>query len=154
MASNTLEVTGHNGQLELTDTVLRIKRKGAFAFLTQGLKGDKEIKLSQLSSVQFRKTTLFTNGYIQFSFVGGQEAKGGVLEAGQDENTVLFRPNQQTDFEAFRDEVQRRMALPAQGAVVKPTSSFDEIEKLGLLRDKGLVTEEEFQQKKRQLLGM
>jgi len=30
----------------------------------------------------------------------------------------------------------------------------DEIEKLALLRDKGIVTEEEFQAKKRQLLGL
>jgi len=35
-----MNVQGHNGQIELTDTVLRISRRGALAFMRQGLKGD------------------------------------------------------------------------------------------------------------------
>lgn len=152
MSFAMLEVMGHNGQLELTESVLRIRRKGALAFVTQGLKGDKEIRLAQISSVQFKAATLFTNGYIQFAFVGGQEAKGGILQAGQDENTVMFRPNQQAEFEEFRDELQRRVSANAQNS--KTSSAIDELEKLGALRDKRIVTEGEFQLKKRQLLGL
>jgi hypothetical protein len=85
---------GHNGQLELTESVVRIKRKGALAFLTQGLKGDKEILISHISSIQFKKATIWTNGYIQFAFIGGQEAKGGLFQGTQDENTVMFRASQ------------------------------------------------------------
>jgi len=149
---NFIEAQGHNGQLELTDTVLRIKRKGILAFVTQGLKGDKEILISQISSVQFKKATTFVNGYIQFAFLGGHEAKRGIVQGTYDENTVLFRPSQQSAIEALRDELQRRMTA----AHSKPSavSSLDEIEKLASLRDKGIVSEEEFQKKKKSLLGL
>lgn len=152
MRAQTIEVDGHNGQLELTDTVLRIKRKGVLAFMTQGLKGDKEILVSQISSIQFKKADFFTNGYIQFAFIGGREAKGGLFQGTQDENTVMFRASQQADFEKLRDELQRRIASVA--AVPMPPSALDELEKLASLRDKGIVSDEEFQQKKKQLLGL
>lgn len=39
-------------------------------------------------------------------------------------------------------------------AIVEHQSAADEVEKLASLRDKGILTEEEFQAKKRQLLGL
>lgn len=151
MAETILEAHGHNGQLELTDSVLRIKRKGALAFLTQGLKGDKEILLSQISSIQFKKANAFVNGYMQIAFVGGQEAKGGLLQGTQDENTVMFRASQQASFEQLRDELQRRMSSPRSAS---SHSDLDELDKLASLRDRGILSEEEFQQKKKQILGL
>lgn len=147
-----MEAQGHNGQLELTDSILRIKRKGVLAFMTQGFKGDKEILISQISSIQFKKANVFTNGYIQFAFVGGQEAKGGLFQGTQDENTVMFRASQQAAFERLRDELQRRIAAAASRST--QSSSLDELEKLASLRDRGVVSEEESQQKKKQILGL
>ena len=152
MTGTIIEAIGHNGQLELTDSVVRIKRKGALAFLTQGLKGDKEILISQVSSIQFKKANAFFNGYMQLAFVGGQEAKGGILQGAQDENTVMFRVSQQEAFERLRDELQKRIAT-SKGAVSQ-TSSLDELDKLASLRDRGILTEDEFQQKKKQILGL
>ena len=57
------------------------------SLLTQGLKGDKEILISQISSIQFKKPGT-TNGYIQFAFLGGLEAKRGVFQASGDENSI------------------------------------------------------------------
>ena len=152
MTGTIIEAIGHNGQLELTDSVVRIKRKGALAFLTQGLKGDKEILISQVSSIQFKKANAFFNGYMQLAFVCGQEAKGGILQGAQDEITVMFRVSQQEAFERLRDELQKRIAT-SKGAVSQ-TSSLDELDKLASLRDRGILTEDEFQQKKKQILGL
>ena len=154
MPTKIIEVKGHNGQLELTDSVLRIKRKGALAFLTQGLKGDKEILISQISAVQFKKASIFTNGYIQFSFKGGQEAKGGLLQGTQDENSIIFTASQQQAFEGFRDELQRKITEKSGLPTAMLQSPMEELEKLASLRDKGVVTEAEFQQKKSILLGL
>ncbi len=153
MSIGIMEANGHNGQLELTESVLRIKRKGILAFMTQGLKGDKEILIAQISSIQFKKANAFINGYIQFAFVGGQEAKGGILQGTQDENSVMFRVSQQPAFEALRDELQRRISA-SKTLGSKQSSAMDELEKLAALRDKGIVTEDEFQKKKRELLGL
>jgi hypothetical protein len=148
-----MEAIGHNGQLELTETAVRIKRKGILGFLTQGLKGDKEILISQITSIQFKRAGLFVNGYIQFAFIGGQEAKGGAFQAASDENTVMFRQGQQAAFEDFKAEIERRINT-SHNTVTKISSNLDEIEKLASLRDRKVITEEEFQAKKKQLLGL
>ena len=153
MPTKIMEANGHNGQLELTESVLRIKRNGILAFMTQGMKGDKEILISHVSSIQFKKANAFLNGYIQFAFVGGHEAKGGIFQGVQDENSVMFRVGQQPAFEALRDELQRRISSPKEHGG-KESSPLDELEKLASLRDKGIVSEDEFQKKKRELLDL
>jgi Short C-terminal domain/Domain of unknown function (DUF4429) len=153
MTTTIMEAIGHNGQLELTESVLRIKRDGVMAFISQGLKGDKEILISHISSIQFKKANAFLNGYIQFAFVGGQEAKGGILQGTQDENSVMFRVGQQPAFEALRDELQKRISSPKEPSS-KQLSPMDELEKLASLRDKGIVSEDEFQKKKKELLDL
>jgi len=46
---------GINGQIEVFESKIIIKRKGIMAFATQGLKGNKEILINQISSIQFKK---------------------------------------------------------------------------------------------------
>lgn len=36
----------------------------------------------------------------------------------------------------------------------KPSSSLDDLEKLATLKDKGVITDEEFQLKKKEILGL
>jgi Short C-terminal domain/Domain of unknown function (DUF4429) len=148
-----IKADGHNGQLEMTKTSVIIKRKGVISFLGHGLKGDKEILISQISSVQFKDASNFVNGYIQLAFIGGQEAKGGILEATKDENTVMFLLEQQPEFESFKQELQERINK-SRVTNSKSHSSLDELEKLASLRDKKIITDEEFEAKKRQLLGL
>lgn len=153
MTDVLLTAEGKNGQLELTATVLRITRKGLFGLLTQGLKGDKEILISQISSIQFKNAGPFFNGYFQVGFLGGRENKGGIFDAINDENTVLFTTSQQSAFERVRDEVMARIAKRSAGDGA-PASTAGEIERLAALRDKGLITDDEFQAAKRKALGI
>lgn len=152
MANIIAEAKGKNGQLELTEKSVCIRRKGVLGFLTQGFKGDKEILISQVSSIQFKRAGAFVNGYIQFAFVGGQEAKGGAWQAASDENTVMFTTGQQPAFERFKGELQKRMDAVRSGG--NQSSGLDEIEKLASLRDREIISQEEFEAKKRQLLGL
>ena len=146
-----MEVKGYNGTLEVYRDKVRIKRKGFMAFLSVGLSGDKEILISHITSIQVKKPG-FTNGYIQFSFRGGKESKGGLLAAGEDENTILFTSKQETGFLEAKEAIQRRLGQIAAGD--SSSSGLDELEKLASLRDKGILTEEEFQAKKKQILGL
>jgi hypothetical protein len=143
---------GHGGSIELSATTVTIKRKGVLAFVTQGLKGDKEIPISLLTALQFKSAGMFTNGYIQFSFQGGSEAKGGAFQAASDENTVLFTKDQQPAFEALRGKLQPLIGQVSAPVVQK--SYLDDLERLASLRSSGILTEEEFQAKKKQILGL
>ena len=147
-----MSVKGIAGEIELLQDRIRIKRKGFRSFTLHGIKGDKEILISQISAIQFKKAGIATNGYIQFSFVGGTETKSGILSAVQDENTVMFSPKQQNDFLILKERIDQISASSRTGS--KAPSNLDELEKLAGLKEKGIITEEEFNQKKKQLLGL
>ncbi|WP_229550423.1 DUF4429 domain-containing protein [Nostoc sp. CHAB 5836] len=96
------EIEGSNGQIRLIHNRIIISRKGATAFLTQGLKGDKEIPLSRITAMQFKRADALTKGYLQFSIQGGIESKGGVFAAVTDENTIMFTELEQPEFEELK----------------------------------------------------
>lgn len=150
-----LSASGVNGQLVLLEGRVRIARKGVLAFLSQGLKGDKEIAISSVTSIQWKKAGAFVNGYIQLGFFGGTEAKGGIFQATEDENSIMFNQSQQPEFEAIRNELQRIIDARSAGTASSgPASAADEIRKLAELHGQGILTNEEFQAKKKQLLGL
>lgn len=150
-----MEAKGVNGQLELLENKIRIRRKGLMALATQGIKGDKEIFIKQITSVQIKNASALINGFIQFVFVGGQEAKGGLLEAGKDENTVTFSKKQQPEFEAIKSAIEERLvALDQAPVATQASTSLDELKKLADLKSEGIITQEEFDAKKKQLLGV
>jgi hypothetical protein len=142
---------GVNGQLELHGDKVCIKRKGLMGFLTQGLKGDKEIRLSSISSIQFKKASALTNGYIQFAFMGGKEAKGGIFQATKDENSVIFTQKQQAQFEYIKIKIEQLLNAPT---AAQAPDDADQIAKFAILRDQGILTPEEFDAKKKQILGL
>lgn len=144
---------GYNGQLTVRERSILITRKGALAFMTQGLKGDKEIPIEHITSVQLKGAGL-TAGYIQFAFMGGTEAKGGVFQAGKDENSISFYKGSQKDFEKAKELIeQRRRVLTAPTTSAAP-SAADELTKFSELHKAGILTDDEFAAKKKQLLGL
>ena len=140
---------GVNGQIEFDGKKIVIRRNGFVAVMTQGFKGEKTIALSSITSVQFKSAGGMVNGYIQFAFQGGAEAKGGVMQATKDENTVMFRVgSQQSQFEALRAAVEAAMLKQ-----FSPTTSMaDELKKLADLRVAGILTPDEFDREKKKLL--
>jgi hypothetical protein len=154
-----LEAKGVNGHLQLLPTKIRITRGGLMALATQGIKGDKEIYIDQISSIQLKGAGMAFNGFIQFGFLGGQETKRGLFDATHDENTVMFTKRQQPAFEAIKQTVEQklheahsgRMQQPMQQAI--PQDIPAQIQKLSALKDQGILTEPEFQQKKQELLS-
>jgi hypothetical protein len=145
--------TGINGRIEVIGDRIKISRKGIGSFFTHGLQGEKEILISQISAIQIKPASMLTSGYLQFGFLGSQESKGGIFSAAQDENTVMFKKNQQREFEAIKREVERIRRAGSQPEAVA-FSAADEINKLAALRDKGVITTAEFDAKKNQLLGL
>ncbi len=153
-----LEAKGRNGQLQLLPTKVRIIRKGAWALALQGVQGDKEIYLDQISSIQFKKAGLSV-GYLRFVFLGGQETKTGIRNTMKDENTVAFVQKHEAEFEAIKQAIEEkmheartsRMQQPLQQAA--PADIPAQIQKLAELKNQGILTEQEFQQKKEDLLA-
>ncbi len=140
---------GRNGKLILTDLSVVIKRGLWGSLLTHGVKGEKTIPYKNIIAVQFKKAG-FTAGYIQFTIPGGIESKGGVIDAAHDENTVTFYWGKNDAFSEAKRIIEENMSQP----VTSQKSPLDDLEKLAGLKEKGIITEDEFQKKKTQILGL
>ena len=141
---------GVGADVELLNNQIRIIRhKGLGHLLHHGLRGDKDIAISAITSVQFKPAGLLTRGYIQFAFAGAQESKGGVVQAARDENSVVFVKNRQDEFIDIKNERDKR-----RGGLQETVNAAEEITRFADLRDKGIITAAEFEAKKQQLLGL
>lgn len=145
--------------MELHEDKVIIKRQGALAKMSQGFfKGDKSIYISQISAIQVKPGTMLTNGYIEFTLSGGRENTNGLLDATKDENSVIFtkKKNEQVDRmkSILEDLKSNSSATTTNTTVVQSSSAADEIKKFKDLLDQGIITEAEFESKKKQLLGL
>jgi len=149
MEQVVIRAEGFTGIVELLETKIKIIKSNQF-----GKKSSKEILIKDISAIQFATAGKFLYGYIRFIFKGGDTLHGPrkYKTLKTDENTVCFGLRQSSAFEKLKDAIDRKMALTTEG--VAKTSNLDDLEKLAGLRDKGVITEEEFEAKKKQLLGL
>lgn len=145
---------GHGAEVELREDGLTIKRFGAGSFLTQGIKGEKRIPYSSLTAVQLKSAGRTMSGYIQFSILGGNESGRGIFDATLDENTVMFTPEQDPDFQQLRDVVEARSSKAKRPQDIAPSrSTADELAKLADLHQRGVLNAEEFAAQKARALS-
>lgn len=151
--------------LEVYDHKIVIKRKGIANFLVQGLKGDKEIPIKYITSIQFKDPGMITSGYMQFTLLGGQEAKGGLFEGAADENTVMFSSKEAPQFKRIKEHLEKIIFSPAPITLGSnanhhsrtPLTDSDDLigklERLGNLKAQGILSSTEFEEQKANLLG-
>lgn len=150
------EFKASGATLSVYETKIVIKRHGVMSFLNHGSKGDKEIFIKNITAIQIKKPG-FSSGFIQFSISGEKGSKGGVFEAVKDENSIIIGPNEYPEFVKAKELIESYVNGTNKPVTFKPTetnySVADELIKLGALRDNGILTEEEFQQQKKRILG-
>lgn len=142
-----MSVTGSNGKVTLYDDRLEISREdiGMVHRMQHGFKGDKEIPYESITSMQLRKPSAMTKGYIQFGQSGFSESDDGLLDATSDENTVLFKKGSLSQFEELREKVRELK----KGDVEESTGTMDEaMEKLRERYANGEIDEEEYKERK------
>jgi TM2 domain-containing membrane protein YozV len=146
-AGAVMSATGANGKVTLYDDRLEISREGIGMIhkMQHGFKGDKEMPYDSITSIQLRKPSNLSRGYIQFGQSGFSESDDGLLDATGDENTVLFDKGDLSDFEELRQKVRKLK----KGDVEESTGSMDgALEKLRERYAEGDIDEEEYEQRK------
>lgn len=155
MENAILVLNGFNGQLEVYSNKVVIRRNGFWARMSQGYdKGDKDIYIDQISGIQVKNAGSITKGYIQFTLVGGVEKTGGLEEAVNDENSVLFKKIDNETVAQIKDKIEALRNQLTAPVMANSISSADEIKKFKELFDAGVITEVEFNLKKKELLGL
>jgi hypothetical protein len=142
--------------VEVFDDKVTIMPKGVIGFLNKGLKGTKTIPFSSISAVQFKEAGVLVNGYLQFTIPGGRESRGGVFSATKDENTFMFRKKENAlaiQIKEYIEAKTRELRVVQKTGGQAASSIPDEIQKLADLRDRGILSEQEFQSAKTRLIS-
>jgi hypothetical protein len=143
----------NNGMITVTPTTVTIHhKKGSY----HGGK-TKEIRIKSISGIEMGQPGKIFAGYIQFMFSGGSEAGGwSRIDAAKNENCIMFRKNKQAMFEECRDLVNRYIeeSQSSSGKEAAATSEADELAKWAALKESGAITADEYETKKRQILGL
>lgn len=114
---------------------------------------EKTIPFSSIVSVQLKKPALMTAGYIYFQTVGGMgNGYKTVSDIARDENSWIL--TNKNDYEIAIKMKERFENWRPDSCSSGVESSADEILKYKNLLDMGAITQEEFETKKKQLLGL
>lgn len=164
MSDVIMEVNGNKADIKLFDNKIKISRRKRGGLLG-GIPQERVIMLKDISNVNFTPVLRFRTvyGFIQFVIKGAQnrEYSGNPREysiVDSDENVVTFGYKEMPLFEELRDAVEEQLSsfkdTTSGNVIMTQTSNMDELEKLAGLLDKGIITKEEFEAKKKQLLGL
>ena len=139
-------------------------RKGVAGVMTGNVfNGSKEFYYVDLTSVQYKKASVWSNGFIQFEYPGSHSGGGNRTS----ENSFVIVKALTTsginhDYLKRCEEaylyIKERIAFYKKQKntplVVAEVSSADELKKFKELLDQGIITQEEFDAKKKQLLDL
>lgn len=155
------EVDGNMGKiLKVYENrcVISISGKKA-ALYGAALNGDKEFYYSEITSVQFKNLGM-TTGFLQFEYAGSHSTNNFV-----NENSFTFSATIGTakhkrlkeDMPPIYEYIQGRVREAKQlknNPIVVNVSAADELKKFKELLDSGVISQDEFEAKKKQLLGL
>ena len=157
------ELKGQNGKLILYEDHIVISRKTFGGFMLQGGScGDRRILLKDVTAIEYKTPTFFSNGYIKFIFSGTEEtnAKVGIfassLSSAKDQNTIIIRAFDKATSNAadqMYNLVFRQHEKCKSEKSSHSISKMDELAKMAKLRDAGILTEDEFIREKLKLLS-
>ncbi len=147
---------GFGGQLELIDEKVVIRRRGLIALFLFGSRRKKEFNVERISAIQFKDAGL-TSGYIRLLFSGKSKnslkyIKPRYGDLIRDENTILFNIFQQSNFEEIKRNIEERIAKIGKGN--SQERHLMEIRKLSTLKEKGIISQGEFEREKKRTLGL
>ena len=150
-----MEVKGTNGSIKLLDDRILLRKKSAGLIKA---KREKTIPIANISSIQFSGAKRFKKlyGFIQFN-MGGSTKSLRFNDVKRDPDSVVFTFRESPRFEKLKELIEEKMIEIQAGpssVIVQAKSELDELEKLGSLLEKGIITQEEFELKKKQLLGL
>lgn len=149
---------GYNADVYVYDDKVVIIGKG----YNKGI-GEKSIPMASISAVQFVPSNGMTNGYLTFNVLGEvASSRGGIgsgYHARQSENTVIVKTpaddNVLRKIKNFVDQAKVNASHSNSATIIQQTASpAEELKKMKELLDMGILTQEEFDAKKKQLLGL
>lgn len=146
--------SGRNGKIEVFEDIVKISRS-AVSKAAYGV-GNKEFAIEEISVVQLKTASMLAHGFIRVQTSGtGDLRHTKYKDCLKDENTIAFSTGS-SEFEKVKTIImERKSKLKNNNIVVQnKISSADELLKWSELKDKGIISEAEFEKKKNDLLNL
>ena len=143
--------------LSVYEDCVSLTPKGFLGFAAKGMAGERKIFYKDISSVQFRPSTKLLSGFIEFYFAGHNTQKqgGGLFAGTNNDNRFTFHNKFLPDMVKINEYIQSKINNPSPAASAQQeTSAADELRKYKQLLDDGIITQEDYNTKKKQLLGL
>lgn len=152
-----------DGTLFADEEKIMIRKKNFDGFQT-AIMGNRAIFYSDISSIEFKKSGLI-GGYMKFILAGTDERKRtgfgyGITKNFKDQNSLALIPGTNKKAIEIYNFILKKMEDARRNANVVINNSnntnelnyLEELEKLADLKEKGILSEEEFNSKKQQIL--
>lgn len=144
-----MKFVGYDGELELNSNAITIKKGRKDAGRT--------IPLSNIVSSTLIKPALGFAGCIFVQVLGAKTYPSvgqTVLQFVSDVNAICFRKSKYEEAKAFKEALDKAIATGNAPAQTESLSDMDALRQLKQLLDEGVITQDDFDKKKAQLLGI
>ena len=128
-----------------------------YQMLFASLGGTKTVYIQDITSIEFKEPTLFTAGFLQVNFPGKNMDCNPAQPGGDEYAVTIGFKKQVPDARVVLDCINQLIADYKKQERSQNTggiSAADELFKFKNLCDMGVITQEEFEAKKKQLLGL
>lgn len=154
--SLVFEIEGEGANLEIYEDKVVIKRKGILSAAT--MRADKTIYISAIGSINLKNPGMISGGILNFGTGNSNETinliGSGVFTQFDDNSFIYLKKSHQAVLKA-KEYIEKRMLElknPTSPIQVQQLSAADELRKFKQLLDDGIISQAEFDEKKKQLL--
>ena len=137
-----------DGELIIDDKNITISHNGVIPAMN-GYGGTKSIPINSIESVSFIKCMGFVNGMMRFNTIGDS----GSFPSKIDLNTVVFKKKEQELAIQIKDDITTFINEKTNGNSLSQ-NAIEEIKKYKNLLDNDIISQEEFDIKKKEILGL
>ena len=147
---------GYKGELKVYENKVEINKKGSGMITGNTCK---TLPIANIVSVSVTPSTMWARGFIEFTVPGGKDS-ANIEQAMRNENALPLAAAGQNEeamkIKAYVEELILKQACNKGGTTIvqQATSPAEELKKMKELLDMGIITQEEFDAKKKQLLGL
>lgn len=142
-----MKFVGHDGEIELVGNVINIKKGKKDAGRT--------IPLADVVSSTLKKPVLTAAGCIHVQVLGAKtySSVANVTHYATDMNAICFRKAQYNEAIAFKEALGKAIA-DAHAPTQSQSDDADRLRQLKQLLDEGIITQNDFDKKKAEILGL
>ncbi|MYL56320.1 hypothetical protein GLW20_02245 [Virgibacillus halodenitrificans] len=139
-----------NTTVELTEDSILFKRGKHDLMIHKSLRGETKVLYSQIQEIKYKEATWSSTGYLQLSTP--RSSMVGILRTvDQPQNAVKFKKDKNEDALKLKNEIEDRMKKLNQ---VNSDSNYEAMKDIKMMLDEGLITQEEFDLKKKKILNI